>query len=556
MVADAVPVVIVEDYSNPYEGVKTFGELSALRESERAAGALGSVFYEFKMLSDNIMRSDASADAKASQLASLTTELGTRIAAVREDPDAAYKDYTDPTDDPGTFVAFRDASGALRWTTVHTNKYRDKTGEIMADAAHREYVEWVSENKSSLPVLRFWHVPAPTESELARFRTLGEVPTSLVDLGRADLVSYDDNGFVLATGTFYPEMADVAERLAGMKDLGCSHGYIYRASDVRNGVIERYRSFEVSVVPRPFEANTLTFASVKQEGTMLSPKQREAALTVLGEDRVKALEESMSAMRATADSSGVSYRAVTEALTEEPSVQPAVPVTPVASAEPPPAPAAEATNEERVEAMVRRVLAEQEAADRGDETPVAPVTAEVTPATVTEAQPVTATNASETLGQPPADEGSQPVPPADAIPAPPVADAPSDTKSVTDPMAGILAAMQVIVDGAITPLREALGELQTQYRAMDERVTEAEKSDDSRLAERLRPRVGPIAGAKAASESPETVLSPEVAQALRNQFKAAELPEPTTESGPRNLVKEMNILGSLQQAALTGGDAD
>jgi hypothetical protein len=435
-------------------------------------------------------------------------------------------------------------------TTVGRNRWRQ----------HREYVDWVNENKASMPVLRFWHIPEPTPSELEAFRTLGTVPSAPLDLGKADLVAYDDSGFVLATGTFYPEMREAAERLAGMKDLACSHGYIYRGSDKVDGVIGRYKTFEVTVVPRPFEANMLTLSGVSQEGTMLSQKQREAAVEVFGESHVKALEDSMHGMAAVAAAEGVDFKAVAEALTE--------------------APAAEPTLQEQIDAAVRQALAARDAAERGEtvvETGVVNGDGTLTPdpapnaanaaATTTTALgsesvppvpvvningPITVTGESA-----PEDEGSEPVEP---TPAPVVAELPTDTKAL-DPMAGILTAMQTIVDGAISraiePLSAAVLDLQSGQRALGERVAATEETTDTKVANAMRPKpIGPIA-TQPASTSPATEVPTEIAEAFRAQWKAAETPEAEqVEGGPLDLVGRYGLANTLQSAALFGGDAE
>lgn len=449
-IQEIIPVRVVEEYENPYRHMYSFSDLDTQHATEKATSALDMVFTNFKLLSENILcDDDLSADQKASALAALTGELTQRLADVRVDPEAAYRDIesavTNTADDPGVFAAFKDAGGGWRWATVHTNKFRDKTGEILADEAHREYVDWANADKSRMPVLRFWHIPQ------------GVAPGSPFDLGQADLVAYDDNGFVIASGSFFQDKIDVAERLAGMKDLGCSHGYMYKRSDMQNGVLRAYRTFEVTVVPRPYEANELTLAGV-EGGIMLTGKQREAAIEVLGEERVKTLEEQMAGMRAVAEAGGISYKDVAEAL-------------------------------------------------------VAPVEAEAITATA---------EVDIVMPESEPEEGSEPVPLADAMQIPQAVSAPADLRTEPDATATLIAAMQSAVEGALGPIRAELDELRQGQKDYLDRLAAVEQSDDERIAARIAPRVGPLVGAKAASRSPETAIPEDVAEQIRERFRLAE----------------------------------
>lgn len=541
-----VPVEIVADYSqplaeyvSPYENLTSFAALEALNDAQRSSSALAMVFSNFEMLAHNILRNEAlSAGQKSSALTALTSELDTHLAAAREDPESAYKDTeqaaTDPSD--GTVVAFKDASGAYRWLTVHTNKFRDKTGEIFEDAAHKEYVEWANSEKGFLPVLRFWHAPK------------GMPPGSKFDLGQADALGYDDNGFVVASGTFYDHMQDVAERLAGAKDLGCSHGYLYRVGDKQNGVFKRYRSFEVSILPRPFEANQLTLSGVGEEGSMLGAKQREAFVTYLGEDRTKAIEDQMTGLRALAETTGIDYKDVAASLVEPEAPVEATLVTPEVQAQ--------------IDAAVRRALAERDAAAVVPE-PVAEAAVEGAPAPDPEPVATTVTTAPvaatvETPGvtitqdaTPAGDEGSEPVPAGEAMSVP--AALPSDTKAL-DPMAGVLAAMQTMVDTAIA---NAMAPVAAAVKALDDRVAVTEVGVDAKVAERMRPKpMGPIA-TEPASTSPATALPPAYAAAFRADVKGAEITETERPEGaPLDLVGRYGLAATLSNAALMGGDAD
>lgn len=498
----AVPVVVMAEADpRPYAGIYSFADYDREEDSREVEMALSIVYSRFERISENILQSnELSASAKADRLEALAGEFRTRIEAAAADPDTAWKDaptesgYTDPTDDPGTFVHFRDNDGELRWVTVHTNKFKDRGGEIFSDAAHREYVEHVQAT-GDYPVLRFWHIPRNDQRPVYR---------SSLDLGKADLVAYDSNGFVVASGKFYPDMLDVAERVATQfKDLGCSHGFTYRASDLKDGVISRYRTFEVTILPRPFEANTLTMAAIGREADMFDQKSRGLAVTIFGADRVARLEQELAGARAAAEAEGIAYRAVAEAVTE-----------------PVEAPAAEA-------------------APAAEPAATEPVAAVADPA------PAAAAAAATT-------EGSEPVPAGEEMPTPAAAAAPTDTqvaaeKGSTD---AVTAVFQSIIEQAMQPVLGALNDLQARVKSIEGGV-------EAEIAQRVTPRVGPI-GTKAASSAPETAVGEDWAAQFREAWGVKEQPAgaATSAGAPFGAGAAPYTMGILSSLASGAGMAD
>lgn len=503
----AVPVVIMaEAEPRPYDGVYSFADYDRREDAQQAEMAMSIVYSRFERISENILRSnELSAPAKADALQALAVEFRARIEAAEADPESAWKDhegpveYTDPAEDPGSFVHFRDQQGALRWLTVHTNKFKDRGGEIFADAAHQEYVEHV-QRTGDYPVLRFWHMPR---------NDLQPVYKSSLDLGKADLVAYDSNGFVIASGTFYPEMLDVVERIESQfKDLGCSHGYTYRASDLRDGVISRYRTFEVTIVPRPFEANPLTMAAIGREAHMFDQKSRDRAVAIFGPERIARLEQELAGVRTAAEASGIAYRAVAEATAEAPAAE-AAPATE--------APAAEA------------------------------------------APAATATEGTATAPEGASSEGSEPVPAGEEMQVPPAATAaaPVDTQVAAqkDQTDAVAAVFQSIVEAAVAPLTAAITELQSGFRSMETRVEAVEGGIDAEVAERVRPRVGPI-GVKSASASDESVLPDNWAERFRDAWGTKDAKAPSTGApfGSGAAPYTEGILASLASGVGLDGD--
>lgn len=223
------------------------------------------------------------------------------------------------TAEPGAFFVTKDVDGAWRWLALFTNHWKDRDGEIFATAAHREFEGYVDRTKE-YPEAWVWHVPGTA-------------------FGDADIVTYDDKGFMFAAGTFRPGMEYVAERLAAIKEpLGVSHGYEYLDSDLTDhGVYERYRTREISVLPMSKAANQWTLFStekVKEADIMFNPDKRPMIAQILGEGKTSEIETLVDAAAKQLDAGGMAYKEFYELLTPPP--------TPAAKAEGEAAPAAAA----------------------------------------------------------------------------------------------------------------------------------------------------------------------------------------------------------------------
>lgn len=198
-------------------------------------------------------------------------------------------------------IAFtKDLKGEYRWLAAFSNKFQDREGEIFSEQAHKEFEEWV-ETTGDYPELRLWHVPGSR-------------------IGQADFIGYAD-GFQLASGVFDPGMEDVVRSLVAAKErLGVSHGYVYADEELQEGVYERYRSFEVSVLPDARAANTWTpfdaMQLTKEVGMVMATAKRSFLVEHLGEERTARLEQNLGEMRKQLEGSGVAWKDFTEVLTE------------------------------------------------------------------------------------------------------------------------------------------------------------------------------------------------------------------------------------------------
>jgi hypothetical protein len=215
------------------------------------------------------------------------------------------------------FMVWKEASGAHRWLAVYSSKFRDDDHppEILAEAAHKEFVAACDRGEWPLPELWLWHVKGTSS-------------------GRADFVAYDDSGFALAGGRFDPTTEAVAERLATYEgDLLTSHGMpvkeIERSADDPT-VITRYRTREISPLPAWAAANKNTgFYLLKEVDDMALPEEKRRFLAdILGEEKAAQVEAQLDAKGKALADEGVEFK-------EAP---PAEEAAPVAEPEPEPAP--------------------------------------------------------------------------------------------------------------------------------------------------------------------------------------------------------------------------
>src|SRR3990167_785959 len=180
-------------------------------------------------------------------------------------------DETSGSADAGGMCIFQQKDGALRWVARYSNALKDKEHELIVQAAHKEYIDWVYET-GNFPELCLWHTPG------TRF-------------GEADWLDYSD-GFAHASGLVDTGAEHVVEALAKQKSVGVSHGFLsWQTSD---GYVEKYRTYEISVLPAEHAAAWGTDFALfgKDENMAFSEKQRKWLVDAVGEKAVAALEKS------------------------------------------------------------------------------------------------------------------------------------------------------------------------------------------------------------------------------------------------------------------------
>lgn len=223
---------------------------------EDKIGSLESLTQEYLTL----VRS-ATTQTKASSLLDLLKEYGSRLLNKGKAEESLTVSTGFP--DKSSFLVYKDKTGNMRWMAIHTNKYEDYEGEIIASFAHKEFVEAVDAGQWPYPDLWLWHASEKS------------------CVGKCDMLHYDEEtGFMFSTGFFHKDKEHVAKGLAKYdKPLRTSHGMpkkhlIYegglnydQALKAKKKVIVHYRTKEISPLPLGAEANKLTdFAAIFNGG--------------------------------------------------------------------------------------------------------------------------------------------------------------------------------------------------------------------------------------------------------------------------------------------------
>jgi hypothetical protein len=181
----------------------------------------------------------------------------------------------------------KQADGRMRWYARYSNNFKDRDGEIITEAAHKEYVDWAASG-GVYPELWLWHTPG------TRF-------------GQTDWLDFAD-GFTHASGLVDDTdgAVEVVESLRG-KELGVSHGML---CSQHGNLITKYRSFEISVLPLERASVWTTSFDIAGKETQMAftPEKRTFLVSALGEDRVKALEANTDAAVGALKQLGVEYK--------------------------------------------------------------------------------------------------------------------------------------------------------------------------------------------------------------------------------------------------------
>ena len=156
----------------------------------------------------------------------------------------------------------KDASGDWRWVGWPSNNFKDRSEDILTEAAHIEFVDWWNKERDqrSLPVFTSMHAP----------KTARTYPV--------DFVGYE-NGFLVMSGKLTEDEAAGLLRVQKDYDLGMSHtGWGIRDKNDPRQIIQ-YRIYEVTDLPIEMADNPFTdMAVISKE---VDPMKREEQLAYL-----------------------------------------------------------------------------------------------------------------------------------------------------------------------------------------------------------------------------------------------------------------------------------
>lgn len=164
-------------------------------------------------------------------------------------------------EEPSALTFYKQNDGSIRAFMIYSNQFKDHHKEIIPEAAHKEYVEWV-EKTGNYPEFHLWHCGPGSR------------------WGKADFVDYVD-GFAIMSGPVDTDKIHIAEALQKQKGLKVSHGfYGIKSAD---GTYLIYRPFEGCPLPGNAAANEWTAVSIgSKEFTMPFSDARKAFLKSVG----------------------------------------------------------------------------------------------------------------------------------------------------------------------------------------------------------------------------------------------------------------------------------
>lgn len=300
----------------PFSGATTIADALAQEQAQEQAAELQDAFGTFQGVVNNIMASpdvpdkgaaiekeagafrqlfDSILSGAQNAVKQLAEKVGARHSSTDRDHLQTIHDASlalgaaCKTGKASAFTLFKDAADKWRWVAIATNNRRDSDhpAQILTDAAHKEFLQYLDVHPGAMPELWHWHTPG-------------------TKWGRADIADYAE-GFVIYAGTVDAGHEAEAEKLAKQTEIGVSHGFVVLDHDVANEHINQYRTFEVSPLPLSAAANRWTnFQTIHKEVSMpFSEQKRSYLVGLLGEERVKQLETDLSAANKTLDAVGI-----------------------------------------------------------------------------------------------------------------------------------------------------------------------------------------------------------------------------------------------------------
>lgn len=192
--------------------------------------------------------------------------------------------------EPDKLYFIKQADERIRFFTIFSNNFKDRENETITEEAHKEFADWTEQTKQ-FPELHLWHCGKSSK------------------WGAADWIDYT-NGFICASGLVDKEKEYIAEKLE-KEDIGVSHGFIGLSLPGTKSII-RYRSFEISPLPRWASANSWTnFATdIGDFGMPFSDKRKTWLKNISGlnDEQISAWEQDVDKLSGSLKDMGVEFK--------------------------------------------------------------------------------------------------------------------------------------------------------------------------------------------------------------------------------------------------------
>jgi len=154
---------------------------------------------------------------------------------------------------------------------VYSNNFEDIEGEVFSESSHEEYVAWLKETNVKPPIT-VMHRPKYKDAvhilnymslvykEITPEKYTENLRTLYKPYAIAETKSvFTVNGFTFVVGKVYDNKRKVVEDLMN-RSWGMSHGFLIL--DSAENVIEKYRSFEFTILPEFMAANKITAVGI------------------------------------------------------------------------------------------------------------------------------------------------------------------------------------------------------------------------------------------------------------------------------------------------------
>jgi uncharacterized protein YifE (UPF0438 family) len=295
--------------------------MDAFREAQDEAAEMRGIVWDFEMLVDNILAT-TEASKVGGKIAALGQAMETRLAASKEVDEtvdeieervnktaadkfknwltAKIKPESEPVKETSGIRVTKGVDGKPHWFGWVSNKFRDRD-YAASPKTGKDFVQWVYQNPAeNMPQLWPWHLPEGAHKH------------------RADWIDYAD-GFLVMSGPLTEKEAKLLTNLGEEYDLAMSHGLIRsdRHYDKERGLIQKYRSFEASYLPREFAANEWTdIQTIAKEVIKMgfTPERRDFLVDALGEEVVMELEGDTEGRGKALDELGVEWKGIADIL--------------------------------------------------------------------------------------------------------------------------------------------------------------------------------------------------------------------------------------------------